>query len=101
LLKRDWNAEEAQKEKSAETARKKGALAHELNRRKDTKPSRELAAYTGAYEEPAYGVAMVSLENGRLALRWVPSPRRWNIITTIRSMSAESGVWPMSRRCFG
>lgn len=70
LPKRDWNGEEAQKKQSAEAARKKPELAHDQNRRKDTKPSRELSAYTGIYEEPAYGVSMVSLENGRLALRW-------------------------------
>jgi CubicO group peptidase (beta-lactamase class C family) len=39
-------------------------------RHKGTKPSRELAAYTGVYEEPAYGRAEVTLEKGSLTLRW-------------------------------
>src|SRR5262249_9000829 len=34
------------------------------------KPSRELAAYTGVYEEPAYGTLYISLENGSLILHW-------------------------------
>src|SRR5437016_2067130 len=55
LEKRDWNGQEERKERSAEAARKKRELAHERDRHKDTKPSRELAAYTGVYEEPAYG----------------------------------------------
>src|SRR5262249_52128661 len=32
-------------------------------------PSHELGAYTGAYDDPAYGMASVSLENGALVLR--------------------------------
>jgi hypothetical protein len=39
-------------------------------RHKGTKPSRELAAYAGAYEDPAYGRAEVALENGSLTLKW-------------------------------
>jgi hypothetical protein len=35
-----------------------------------TKPSRELAAYAGAYDDPAYGTANVSVENGAPVLRW-------------------------------
>ena len=70
LPKRDWNKHESRKEQIAEAARRERELAHDRNRRKDTQPSRELAAYTGVYEEPAYGAATVSLENGRLAIRW-------------------------------
>jgi CubicO group peptidase (beta-lactamase class C family) len=39
-------------------------------RHKGTKPSRELAAYTGSYEEAAYGRAEVTLDKGSLALKW-------------------------------
>jgi CubicO group peptidase (beta-lactamase class C family) len=70
LPKRNRNAQESRKEQIAEAARKERELAHDRNRRKDTQPSRDLAAYTGVYEEPAYGAATVSLENGRLAIRW-------------------------------
>ena len=100
LPKRDWNLQEARKEKSAEAARKQRELAHDQNRRKDTKPSRELAAYTGIYEEPAYGVAMVSVETADSPCDGALSWHSWNTIITIRSMSAENRVWPASRRCF-
>ena len=39
-------------------------------RHKETTPSRELAAYAGAYEEPAYGTASISLENDALQFQW-------------------------------
>ena len=39
-------------------------------RRPGTKPSRELSAYAGMYEHPAYGTARVSVEAGNLVLRW-------------------------------
>jgi CubicO group peptidase (beta-lactamase class C family) len=39
-------------------------------RHKGTKPSRELAGYTGVYEEPAYGRAEVVLDEGVLVLKW-------------------------------
>jgi CubicO group peptidase (beta-lactamase class C family) len=70
LPKRDWNSEGARKDASAEAATKKHELEHDRNRHKDTKPSLELRSYTGVYEEPAYGIAMLSLENGKLELRW-------------------------------
>lgn len=70
LPKRDWNGAAMAQEERTEAARKEREEAHERNRRRDTKPSRELAAYAGVYEDPAYGVARVSLENGRLTLNW-------------------------------
>src|SRR5438132_1571937 len=70
LPKKDWNGQEARKEENAEAARLQREAAHERNRRKGTKPSHELSAYAGVYEEPAYGAAKVSIENGRLMLRW-------------------------------
>jgi CubicO group peptidase (beta-lactamase class C family) len=42
----------------------------EAQRHRQTQPSRELAAYAGTYEEPAYGTAEVALENGTLVWRW-------------------------------
>jgi CubicO group peptidase (beta-lactamase class C family) len=48
------------------------ALAEQSNRKPhpDTKPSRELAAYAGTYDDPAYGEARVSLRDGALWLEW-------------------------------
>jgi hypothetical protein len=39
-------------------------------RRRDTRPSRPLAAYAGVYDHPAYGPARVMLERDRLVFRW-------------------------------
>ena len=51
------------------------AARDELNKRKEgqhyrTKPSLRLAEYVGSYEHPAYGKARVTLERGRLVVRW-------------------------------
>jgi len=46
-------------------------LAEQLaKRQKDTKPSRPLAEYAGAYVNPAYGSCEVRLMGGRLTWRW-------------------------------
>jgi CubicO group peptidase (beta-lactamase class C family) len=39
-------------------------------RRPNTKPSRDLDAYGGTYENPAYGTARIGLEKERLVWRW-------------------------------
>jgi hypothetical protein len=70
LPKRDWNALTTELTAKAEEEQKKKEAEREENRYKDTKPSRELAAYTGAYEEPAYSTAHVTLENDTLRLQW-------------------------------
>ena len=67
---RDWNAlllEAEQKMEARADAAKHALLA---SRVPNTHPSHDLAAYAGTYEEPAYGAALVALENGRLVLRW-------------------------------
>ncbi len=68
--KRDWNAHALALAEKAEAEQKAKEAEREEKRHKDTKPSRELVAYTGAYEDPAYGTARVSLENGALVLQW-------------------------------
>jgi CubicO group peptidase (beta-lactamase class C family) len=70
LPRRDWNAcvqEQVKKEEEAARQRVRDALAR---RQPGTKPSRELVAYVGSYDDPAYGRAKVSLEDGQLVLRW-------------------------------
>jgi hypothetical protein len=42
----------------------------EAQRHRQTQPSRELAAYAGTYEEPAYGSAEITIDNGTLVWRW-------------------------------
>lgn len=39
-------------------------------RHRDTRPSRELGAYVGTYEHPAYGSVRITLESGRLVWNW-------------------------------
>ena len=39
-------------------------------RRADSTPSRELKAYAGKYDEPAYGRATVTLDDGKLKVAW-------------------------------
>jgi CubicO group peptidase (beta-lactamase class C family) len=68
---RDWNALFTGLAEKGEAEQQAKETEREEKRHKETHPSRELTAYTGAYEEPAYGTASVSLENGALALQWI------------------------------
>jgi CubicO group peptidase (beta-lactamase class C family) len=68
--KKDWNAVLQGSSKKLEAAVKGVLKGREAKRHKDTKPSRDLAAYTGAYEDPAYGRASLTLVNGKLLLEW-------------------------------
>jgi CubicO group peptidase (beta-lactamase class C family) len=67
---RDWNAYylalDERLDREADTKR----AEREAKRRPDTKPSRELAAYAGTYENTGYGKAAVAVENNQLVLRW-------------------------------
>jgi hypothetical protein len=70
LPRKDWNriigdVVRQEEEKAAAQAREREAKRHH-----GTKPSRELAAYAGSYEEPAYGTARVKVERGGLVLEW-------------------------------
>jgi hypothetical protein len=67
---RDWNAYLQEQVKNQQDQTKQREAEFEAKRHKDTKPSRELAAYCGCYEAPGYGEARVSLESGALALQW-------------------------------
>ncbi|MEO7650431.1 MAG: DUF3471 domain-containing protein, partial [Bryobacteraceae bacterium] len=67
---KDWDAWSAGREQISEAREKTREREREQGRHKDTKPSLELAAYAGTYEEPAYGTASVSVENESLVLRW-------------------------------
>jgi hypothetical protein len=70
LPKKDWTGFFAARLKEADEARKTKAAKREASRKPGTKPSHELDAYTGTYEEPAYGTVRVSLDNGALTLHW-------------------------------
>jgi CubicO group peptidase (beta-lactamase class C family) len=70
LPEKDWNAIILQQVEKSRAEGKERRKEQEAKRHPDTKPSRELAAYSGAFEEAAYGTAHVSLENERLVLQW-------------------------------
>ncbi len=77
LPKKDWNGlllEQSRKSDAARLAREKQRQA---KRQPGTKPSHDLKAYTGAFEEPAYGKVRVVLENGGLVLQW--SNFKWKL----------------------
>jgi hypothetical protein len=42
----------------------------EEKRHKNTRPSRELAVYAGAYEDGGYGKVLVTLEGNALFIQW-------------------------------
>ena len=67
---KDWNAYfigVLRKEGEAAETRHKEKVAQ---RPAGTKPSQPLSAYVGAYEEPAYGTARVTLEEDSLVWHW-------------------------------
>ncbi len=70
LPRRDWNALIATAVRKDEAAAAEKVRERERLRNHDTTPSRELAAYTGVYEHPAYGVVKVTLERGALVWTW-------------------------------
>jgi hypothetical protein len=67
---RDWNAYFLALEKKIDEQAAQRRAASEAKRHRDTKPSRELAAYAGTYQSPAYGDAEVALVDGGLLLSW-------------------------------
>ena len=68
--KKDWVAHFTAVDKKAEAETKARLAEREAKRFKNTKPSHDLASYVGAYEDPGYGTATITLENGALTLHW-------------------------------
>ncbi len=66
----DWNARTQKQQADAIEKALKERDERKAKSHKETTPSRELAAYTGAYENPAYGTAHITLVNGALHLQW-------------------------------
>jgi CubicO group peptidase (beta-lactamase class C family) len=67
---KDWNSyyRELSRREEAEHAAAEKAL--QTRRHAGTHPSRELTAYVGTYEDPAYGDAKVTLDQGKLSWHW-------------------------------
>ncbi|MDX2032600.1 MAG: serine hydrolase [Blastocatellia bacterium] len=70
LPRKDWNTfiGEAAKKFEGETVRE--VMTRFAARKKETRPTRELAAYAGIYEDAAYGKAEISVADDRLVLAW-------------------------------
>jgi CubicO group peptidase (beta-lactamase class C family) len=71
---RDWNSIVAKAEREDVAQAEHKEREKQKRRHPDTRPSRELAGYTGAYEHPAYGTVRIRLEDGRLVWQW----QRWS-----------------------
>jgi CubicO group peptidase (beta-lactamase class C family) len=70
LEKKDWNQHYQAGAKKLRAAGEAALRESERKRHPDTKPSRELSAYTGTYKDAAYGTARLTLHDGKLILGW-------------------------------
>lgn len=67
---RDWSAFYLAIDSDAVARAEKAKAEAEAKRPKDTKPTHELAAYAGTYDNSAYGPATISVDNGALVFHW-------------------------------
>lgn len=70
LPRKAWNETISEQAKLFEAETNNAVMARLGARKKDTKPSRELAAYAGTYEDAAYGKAEISFIDGGLVMNW-------------------------------
>jgi CubicO group peptidase (beta-lactamase class C family) len=66
----DWNKYYGGLVKAEEEARQAQERDRQAKRQPNTKPSHPLKAYTGSFEDAAYGTARVTLDNGALVWHW-------------------------------
>jgi len=67
---RDWNEMLIDRGKKQEETQETSEKLIEEKRQKFSKPSKALDQYTGTYEQPAYGRAIVMLDEGKLRFTW-------------------------------
>jgi CubicO group peptidase (beta-lactamase class C family) len=102
LPRRDWNSELLVRNKDGEAARKAADRKRELSRVPQTKLSLPLPAYAGTYTGEMFGDAKVTEEEGKLVVRFVPSPlfvgdlEHWHF-DTFRVKWRDSIVYPFTR----
>lgn len=70
LPRKDWHGYIREQVMKSELAAREKHRDWLSKRRLGTKPSRPLQAYTGVYEDPAYGRATIAFENGQLTWKW-------------------------------
>lgn len=73
--KRDYNAEAVEQMKRGKTAGEEEIKRVDATRVPNTKPSLALSAYAGIYSDKMYGEIAVAEENGKLVMRFQPSPK--------------------------
>ncbi|MEP7147586.1 MAG: serine hydrolase [Acidobacteriota bacterium] len=71
---RDWNAEALEQAKTGKEAADKERQKVDAARVPNTRPSLAIANYAGTYADKLYGDVIISEENGRLVMRFGPSP---------------------------
>lgn len=72
--KRDWNAEAVEQVKRNKAAAEEERKKVDDSRVANTKPTLAMSAYAGRYSDKMYGDIAVTEENGKLVMRFVPSP---------------------------
>jgi CubicO group peptidase (beta-lactamase class C family) len=72
--KRDWNTEAAENTKRSKTATEEEIKKVDATRVSNTKPTLSLASYAGKYSDKMYGDITIAEENGKLVMRFLPSP---------------------------
>jgi CubicO group peptidase (beta-lactamase class C family) len=102
VAKRDWNADFLARFKQNQVTEEAASKKIEDSRIPNTQPSLPLASYAGTYSGVMFGDAKVSEENGKLVVRFVPSPKfvgdleHWHI-DTFRVKWRDSIVYPFPR----
>ena len=72
--KRDYNAEAIEQMKRSKTAGEEEVKRIDATRVQNTRPSLALSAYAGTYSDKMYGDIAIAEENGKLVMRFLPSP---------------------------
>lgn len=72
--KRDWNAEAVEQVKQGKVNAAENDRKVDATRVANTKPTLALSNYAGTYADKMYGDITVAEENGKLVMRFLPSP---------------------------
>jgi CubicO group peptidase (beta-lactamase class C family) len=71
---RDYNSESLQQRERSRAAVSEERAKQDAARVANTRPSLPIAGYAGTYSDAMYGDIVVTEENGRLVMKFVPSP---------------------------